>query len=106
MALYSLILVSIGVGGLKSCIAAFGVDQLIENNLNISPSLVSAFFGTFYFSIHLGVLFGLVVSPICSKILSCKGYFIDAYAFRYGLSVFMMTIVIGKKTKFPSKIIF
>ncbi|KAE9545482.1 hypothetical protein AGLY_001025, partial [Aphis glycines] len=54
MALYSLVFISIGVGAIKCCIAAFGVDQLIGNNQNVTSTQVHGFFSTFYFSIHLG----------------------------------------------------
>lgn len=96
MVLYSLILVSIGTGGIKSCIAAFGVDQLVKSDQKLSPKLVHVFFSTFYFSIHLGVFFGLLVSPIIAKIILYDGKNIDAYAIRFGLPVIMMSISIGK----------
>ncbi|CAH1711318.1 unnamed protein product [Aphis gossypii] len=47
MALYSLVFISIGVGAIKCCIAAFGVDQLIGNNQNVTSTQVHGFFSTF-----------------------------------------------------------
>lgn len=97
MTLYSLILISIGMGGIKSCIAAFGVDQLIENDKNISESHVCAFFSTFYFTIHLGVFFGMFTSPAITKIMAYGGYNINEYVVRFGLPAIMMTISISEK---------
>ncbi|KAF0762246.1 peptide transporter family 1-like, partial [Aphis craccivora] len=85
MALYSLVFISIGVGAIKCCIAAFGVDQLIGNNQNVTSTQVHGFFSTFYFSIHLGVLFGMITSPIINKILLYKGHNINGYIIRFGL---------------------
>lgn len=97
MTLYSLIFVAIGMGGIKSCIAAFGVDQLIESDQNIiSSTLVRVFFSTFYFSIHFGVFFGLFASPVINKIMLYKGHSINAYVITFGLPTIMMTIAIGK----------
>lgn len=54
----SLALISIGTGGLKPCISAFGGDQLR------SKKEVEGFFSLFYFSINAGSLFGILLSPI------------------------------------------
>jgi len=96
MALYSLVLISIGMGGIKSCIAAFGVDQLIENHQNLGSTHVREFFSTFYFSIHLGVFFGLLSSPVITKIMLYEGHKINSYAVTFGLPAIMMTIAISK----------
>ncbi|XP_050054253.1 peptide transporter family 1-like isoform X4 [Aphis gossypii] len=95
MALYSLVFISIGVGAIKCCIAAFGVDQLIGNNQNVTSTQVHGFFSTFYFSIHLGVLFGMITSPIINKILLYKGHNINGYIIRFGLVVITMSISIS-----------
>ncbi|XP_025415778.1 solute carrier family 15 member 2-like [Sipha flava] len=95
MVLYSLVLVSIGMGGIKSCIAAFGVDQMIETDQNISATHVRVFFSTFYFSIHLGVFFGMFASPAITKILSYKGHNVNEYVVRFGLPAIMMTTSIS-----------
>jgi len=96
MTLYSLIFISIGMGAIKCCIAAFGVDQLIGNNQNVTSTQVHGFFSTFYFSIHLGVLFGMITSPIINKILLYKGHNINGYIIRFGLVVITMAISISK----------
>jgi dipeptide/tripeptide permease len=98
MVLYSLVLVSIGMGGIKSCIATFGVDQMIETDQNISATHVRVFFSTFYFSIHLGVFFGMFASPAITKILSYKGHNINEYVVRFGLPAIMMTTSISENT--------
>ncbi|VVC43840.1 Proton-dependent oligopeptide transporter family [Cinara cedri] len=95
MTLHSIILVSIGMGGIKSCIAAFGVDQLIESDRNISSTHVRVFFSTFYFSIHLGVFFGLIASPVITKIMLYERHDLNVYAIRFGFSALMMTIAVS-----------
>lgn len=97
MTLYSLILISIGMGGIKSCIAAFGVDQLIESDQTISAVNVRGFFSTFYFSIHLGVFFGMFASPAITKIMAYEGHSINEYVIRFGLPAIMMTISISER---------
>lgn len=96
MTLISMVLVAIGVGGIKSCIAAFGVDQLIGDDENISSTHVHVFFSTFYFAIHLGVFFGLFASPAISKIILYNGRQIYIYTITFGLPAVMMTIAISK----------
>lgn len=98
MALYSLVLISIGMGGIKSCIAAFGVDQLTEGDQNINGAHVRAFFSTFYFSIHLGVFFGMFASPAITKIMSYEEHSVNEYVVRFGLPAIMMTTSISKNS--------
>lgn len=95
MALFSLIFISIGMGGIKSCITAFGVDQLIESDQTISSAHVRVFFSTFYFSIYLGVLFGLFTSPLITKLMSYNGHKINTYTITFGLPAIMMAIAIS-----------
>ncbi|RVD92849.1 proton-dependent oligopeptide transport protein [Tubulinosema ratisbonensis] len=57
----SLTFISMGTGGLKPCISAFGGDQLT------SKKEVEGFFSLFYFSINAGSLFGIVLSPILAS---------------------------------------
>lgn len=97
LTLFSLIFVSMGVGGIKSSIAAFGLDQL-ESDENINANRVRVFFSTFYFSIHLGLFFGLFTSPLIAKMMSYIGYEIDTYSIRFGLPAMMMAIAISKYT--------
>lgn len=94
--LYGLVLIAIGMGGIKSCIAAFGLDQLMENDENLSQTHVRKFFSSFNFSIHLGVFFGLFTSPTVTKFLFYGGNKINAYAIRFGLSAAMMSFAISK----------
>ncbi|XP_029343799.1 solute carrier family 15 member 2-like [Acyrthosiphon pisum] len=95
MALYGLVFVSIGVGGIKCCIAAFGVDQLIGNDQNVTSTQVHVFFSMFYFSIHLGVFFGMITSPIINKILLYSGHNVNEYVIRFGMVVITMAISIS-----------
>lgn len=98
MALFSLIFISIGMGGIKSCIGTFGVDQL-ESDENIMANRVRVFFSTFYFSMYLGLFFGLFTAPLIVKIMSYLGYDLDTYSIRFGLPAVAMAIGISKYYK-------
>ncbi|XP_050542634.1 solute carrier family 15 member 1-like [Daktulosphaira vitifoliae] len=97
---YGLILISIGVGGMKPCVPAFSLDQLFVNDRNINVSIAEHFFSTFYFVIHVAVLFGTITSPaltifilrIHKTVLNSNR---DSYTFRFGLSNILMTVGIG-----------
>lgn len=95
LTLSGLIIISIGVGGIKACIGIFGVDQLASDE-NIVANRVRVFFNTFYLSIYLGLFFGLITAPVIVKIMLYLGYNVDAYAIRFGLPAMMMSIAICK----------
>ncbi|KAF7276453.1 hypothetical protein GWI33_010309, partial [Rhynchophorus ferrugineus] len=65
-----LLLIAIGTGGLKPCIAAFGAEQF---RLPEQRELLRYFFSVFYFTINLGGFVGMVVTPIMKKAVSCFG---------------------------------
>jgi len=94
MVLYSLILIAIGMGSIKPCLAVFGVDQFTENNKN-SKNL-RLFFNSFYLYKQLGIVLGLLASPVIINILSYKGLYVNTYTITYGLPVILMTTAISK----------
>lgn len=97
LTLFSLIFISIGMGGIKSCLGTFGVDQL-ESDENVTANRVRVFFSTFYFSIYLGLFFGLFTSPLIAEMMSYLGYDLDTYSIRFGLPAMTMAIAISKYT--------
>lgn len=56
----SLILIGIGTGGIKPCVAAFGGDQFSSEQ----AKELAQFFSIFYFSINLGSLFSTILTPL------------------------------------------
>ncbi|KCZ81835.1 hypothetical protein H312_00734 [Anncaliia algerae PRA339] len=89
MLILSLIFISIGTGGLKPCISAFGGDQLI----NATKSKVEGFFSVFYFSINAGSLFGILLTPILSK-YNCLSEKCFSSAFKISTLIHSLSIVL------------
>ncbi|KAJ8924661.1 hypothetical protein NQ315_000812 [Exocentrus adspersus] len=102
-----LILIAIGTGGIKPCVAAFGGEQF---HLPDQRELLTHFFSIFYFTINLGGFVGMILAPIMKKAVSCFGDD-TCYALGFGfpaalmfLSIFLF--IIGKnfyKLKTPKR---
>ncbi len=58
----ALILIAIGTGGIKPCVAAFGGDQF--GGSDEQRALVNQFFSIFYFAINVGSLVSMLLTPI------------------------------------------
>ncbi len=60
MVLYTgLIIIGLGAGGIKPCVAAFLGDQITDQ----SPKMMTRAYNVFYWSINLGSLFSFIVVP-------------------------------------------
>ncbi|XP_046998033.1 peptide transporter family 1-like [Schistocerca americana] len=68
--LIGLLLVAVGSGGIKPCVAAFGGDQF---HLPEEEELLDKFFSYFYFSINFGGFIGMIFTPILRKSFMCFG---------------------------------
>ncbi|KAM7365477.1 hypothetical protein PAMP_016398 [Pampus punctatissimus] len=60
MSMLGLILIALGTGGIKPCVAAFGGDQFEDHQ----EKQRSTFFSIFYLSINAGSLLSTVITPI------------------------------------------
>ncbi|XP_015515414.2 peptide transporter family 1 isoform X1 [Neodiprion lecontei] len=69
-ALLGLLLIAIGTGGIKPCVAAFGGDQFL---LPQQEKYLITFFSLFYFSINTGSLISTFLTPILREDVSCFG---------------------------------
>lgn len=87
-----LVLIAIGTGGIKPCVAAFGGDQF---NLPAEEAQLQSFFSTFYFSINLGGLVGMILTPILRKAVTCYGED-TCYAIGFGFPAMLMLLAVGK----------
>lgn len=65
-----LILISVGTGGIKPCVTAFGADQY---TLPEQAKQLAAYFGLFYMTINAGALISTIVTPILREDVSCFG---------------------------------
>uniref|UniRef100_A0A8C5B779 Solute carrier family 15 member 1-like n=1 Tax=Gadus morhua TaxID=8049 RepID=A0A8C5B779_GADMO len=60
LSMVGLILIALGTGGIKPCVAAFGGDQFNEHQ----EKQRSTFFSIFYLSINAGSLLSTIITPI------------------------------------------
>ncbi|XP_043966232.1 solute carrier family 15 member 1b isoform X1 [Gambusia affinis] len=60
LSMVGLLLIALGTGGIKPCVAAFGGDQFSEDQ----DKQRSTFFSIFYLSINAGSLLSTVITPI------------------------------------------
>lgn len=87
-----LILVSLGTGGIKPCVSAFGGDQF---KLPEQKVQLSTFFNVFYFIICLGALLAKTVSPLIRSEIHCFGDK-DCYSAAFGIPGILILTTIGK----------
>ncbi|XP_061760728.1 solute carrier family 15 member 1b [Nerophis ophidion] len=60
LSMFGLLLIALGTGGIKPCVAAFGGDQFEDHQ----EKQRSTFFSIFYLSINAGSLLSTVITPI------------------------------------------
>lgn len=94
-----LFLMSLGTGGIKSCVAAFGGEQF---QLPAQATKLAAFFSIFYFSITCGGLASTMITPVIRSDVHCFGAQ-DCYPLAFGLPAVLIVISIaiflaGKRT--------
>uniref|UniRef100_A0A7N9ASZ8 Solute carrier family 15 member 2 n=1 Tax=Mastacembelus armatus TaxID=205130 RepID=A0A7N9ASZ8_9TELE len=85
LSLLGLILIALGTGGIKPCVAAFGGDQFDEDERQ-------KFFSIFYMSINAGSLLSTVITPILRGDVQCFGG--DCYALAFGVPAALMIVAL------------
>ncbi|GJQ78758.1 hypothetical protein Trydic_g2792 [Trypoxylus dichotomus] len=85
-----LTLISVGTGGSKPCLAAFGGDQF---RLPQQREQLQQFFSLFYFSINLGGFVGMIITPIMRKSVTCFGDD-TCYALGFGFPALLILLSI------------
>ncbi|KRT81768.1 hypothetical protein AMK59_6222, partial [Oryctes borbonicus] len=86
-----LLLIAIGSGGIKPCVAAFGGDQF---RLPHQALQLAMFFSMFYFSINAGSLISTTVTPILREDVHCFGDD-SCYSLAFGVpGVLMITSIV------------
>ncbi|XP_070570104.1 solute carrier family 15 member 2-like isoform X1 [Ptychodera flava] len=86
--LLGLLLIAIGTGGIKPCVAAFGGDQFGKDQ----AAEVAVFFSIFYFSINCGSLLSTFVTPILREDIQCFDN--DCYALAFGVPAILLFVAI------------
>ncbi|XP_076764514.1 peptide transporter family 1 [Xylocopa sonorina] len=87
--LLGLVLIALGTGGIKPCVAAFGGDQFV---LPQQERYLSTFFSLFYFSINFGSLFSTFLTPVLRNI-SCFNE-TSCYSLAFFVPAALMTLSI------------
>ncbi|XP_061579061.1 solute carrier family 15 member 2 [Cololabis saira] len=88
LSMIGLILIALGTGGIKPCVAAFGGDQFKEEHLSERQK----FFSIFYMSINAGSLLSTVITPILRGDVKCFGE--DCYALAFGVPAALMIVAL------------
>ncbi|CAK8674323.1 unnamed protein product [Clavelina lepadiformis] len=83
-----LLIIAIGTGGIKPCVAAFGGDQFEAVQENYRRS----FFSLFYFAINAGSLLSTFLSPLIREQVKCFGD--DCYALAFGIPAILMVVAL------------
>ncbi|XP_074032367.1 peptide transporter family 1 isoform X2 [Leptinotarsa decemlineata] len=68
ISILGLLLIAVGTGGIKPCVAAFGGDQFI---LPQQETQLALFFSLYYFSINAGSLISTSVTPVLRQNVHC-----------------------------------
>uniref|UniRef100_A0A672IL36 Solute carrier family 15 member 2 n=1 Tax=Salarias fasciatus TaxID=181472 RepID=A0A672IL36_SALFA len=85
LSMVGLILIALGTGGIKPCVAAFGGDQFEEDERQ-------KFFSIFYMSINAGSLLSTIITPILRGDVQCFGG--DCYALAFGVPAILMVVAL------------
>ncbi|CRK92335.1 CLUMA_CG005856, isoform A [Clunio marinus] len=81
-----LLLIGIGSGGIKPCVAAFGGDQF---KLPEQAKQLATFFSFFYFAINAGSLISTYLMPILREDVHCFGD-LDCFSLAFGIPGVLM----------------
>lgn len=90
MTIIGLLLIAIGSGGIKPCVAAFGGDQF---KLPEQVKQMATFFSLFYFAINSGSFISTSITPILRQDVSCFGDD-DCYSLAFGVPGVLMIVSI------------
>ncbi len=84
-----LLLIALGTGGIKPCVASFGGDQFGPHQL----TELSIFFALFYFSINAGSVLSMFLTPLLRTKVHCFGQQ-SCYPLAFGVPAILMAVSI------------
>lgn len=87
-----MLLVALGSGGIKPCVAAFGGDQF---RMPEQAKFMLTFFSLFYFTINLGSFISTLITPILRSDVKCFEDD-DCYSLAFGVPGALMVASISK----------
>lgn len=86
--IFGLVIIAIGSGGIKPCVAAFGGDQF---KLPEQDKQFLTFFSFFYFAINGGSLISMILTPILREDVHCFNQS-DCYSLAFGVPGILMIV--------------
>ncbi|KFQ67353.1 Solute carrier family 15 member 1, partial [Phaethon lepturus] len=92
LSMIGLILIALGTGGIKPCVAAFGGDQFEDDQ----EKQRTRFFSIFYLSINAGSLLSTIITPIL-RAQECGIHSKQrCYPLAFGVPAALMAVALGK----------
>ena len=89
--LIGLVVIALGTGGIKPCVAAFGGDQFARPQQN---KQLEQFFSIFYFAINAGSLISTFLTPILREDVECFGQS-TCFPLAFGVPAVLMIVAVG-----------
>ncbi|XP_038133672.1 solute carrier family 15 member 2 [Cyprinodon tularosa] len=89
LSMVGLILIALGTGGIKPCVAAFGGDQFEEQHIKERQK----FFSIFYMSINAGSVLSTLITPILRSEVKC--FDSECYALAFGVPAALMVVALA-----------
>ncbi|PJF17277.1 hypothetical protein PSACC_02898 [Paramicrosporidium saccamoebae] len=84
-----LLLIGIGTGGIKPCVASFGGDQFEPHQ----SKELSVFFAVFYFAINAGSMLSMFLTPLLRNNVHCFGQQ-SCYPLAFGVPAVLMFVAL------------
>uniref|UniRef100_A0A8D8BXW3 Oligopeptide transporter 1 n=2 Tax=Culex pipiens TaxID=7175 RepID=A0A8D8BXW3_CULPI len=91
MTIFGLLLIAVGSGGIKPCVAAFGGEQF---KMPEQAKYLAVFFSMFYFAVNSGSFVSTMLTPILREDVKCFGDD-DCFSLAFGVpGMLMITSII------------
>ncbi|XP_058829773.1 peptide transporter family 1 [Topomyia yanbarensis] len=91
MTIIGLLLIAVGSGGIKPCVAAFGGEQF---QMPEQARYLAIFFSMFYFAINLGSFISTMLTPILREDVKCYSED-DCFSLAFGVPAILMVVSIA-----------
>lgn len=98
IAILGLILIAVGTGGIKPCVATFGGDQF---NLPEQEEQLKKFFRKFIVAIYIGALLSTFCTPELRKSVKCFGKD-SCFPLAFAVPALLMIIAISNSNLFKN----
>uniref|UniRef100_A0A673BY78 Solute carrier family 15 member 1 n=1 Tax=Sphaeramia orbicularis TaxID=375764 RepID=A0A673BY78_9TELE len=89
LSMVGLLLIALGTGGIKPCVAAFGGDQFEDHQ----EKQRSTFFSIFYLSINAGSLLSTIITPVL-RAYECGAVKQQCYPLAFGVPAALMVVAL------------